>query len=182
MDFDSQQERLLEDIVKLAAARKRAFKPVTVLIDGPSGAGKTWTSAALAERTNWRVVHLDEFYPGWHGLEKGSDMVGEQVLRTMNPGYWRWDWEAGAPGDWASLDVRDDLIVEGVGSEMCIRDSLATNRGLKRGKNRKRTTLPPRPPRRTWSGNGPSRRKSPIAFCIKRGRFATLNVSSLCVP
>ena len=104
MDFDSQQERLLEDIVKLAAARKRAFKPVTVLIDGPSGAGKTWTSAALAERTNWRVVHLDEFYPGWHGLDKGSDMVAEQVLRTMNPGYWRWDWEAGAPGDWASLD------------------------------------------------------------------------------
>ena len=52
MDFDSQQERLLEDVVKLAAARKRAFKPVTVLIDGPSGAGKTWTSAALAERTN----------------------------------------------------------------------------------------------------------------------------------
>ena len=86
MDFDSQQERLLEDVVKLAAARKRAFKPVTVLIDGPSGAGKTWTSAALAERTNWRVVHLDEFYPGWHGLDKGSDMVAEQVLRTMNPG------------------------------------------------------------------------------------------------
>ena len=52
MDFDSQQERLLEDVVKLAAARKRAFKPVTVLIDGPSGAGKTWTSAALAERTH----------------------------------------------------------------------------------------------------------------------------------
>ena len=116
MDFDSQQERLLEDVVKLAAARKRAFKPVTVLIDGPSGAGKTWTSAALAERTNWRVVHLDEFYPGWHGLDKGSDMVAEQVLRTMNPGYWRWDWEADSPGDWASLDVRDDLIVEGVGS------------------------------------------------------------------
>mgnify|MGYP006911838008 CR=1 FL=1 len=35
MDFDSEQERLLEDVIKLAASRKRAFKPVTVLIDGP---------------------------------------------------------------------------------------------------------------------------------------------------
>ena len=129
MDFDSQQERLLEDVVTLAAARKRAFKPVTVLIDGPSGAGKTWTAAALAERTNWRVVHLDEFYPGWHGLDKGSDMVAEQVLRTMNPGYWRWDWEAGAPGDWASLDVRDDLIVEGVGSVTPANIAAAKERG-----------------------------------------------------
>ena len=172
MDFDSQQERLLEDVVKLAAARKRAFKPVTVLIDGPSGAGKTWTSAALAERTNWRVVHLDEFYPGWHGLDKGSDMVAEQVLRTMNPGYWRWDWEADSPGDWASLDVRDDLIVEGVGSVTPANIAAAkergtvvsvlingpgtnaanapspasptTSSGLKPGKHRKRTTLPPR--------------------------------------
>ena len=84
MDIDAEQERLLEDIVKLAASRKRAFKPITVLIDGPSGSGKTWTSAALADRTNWRVVHLDEFYPGWHGLEKGSEMVGEQVLRTLS--------------------------------------------------------------------------------------------------
>ena len=89
MDIDAEQERLLEDIVKLAASRKRSFKPITVLIDGPSGSGKTWTAATLADRTNWRVVHLDEFYPGWHGLEKGSEMVGEQVLRTMNPGYWR---------------------------------------------------------------------------------------------
>ncbi|WP_049358651.1 aminodeoxychorismate synthase [Corynebacterium aurimucosum] len=129
MDFDSQQQRLLEDVVKLAAGRKRAFKPVTVLIDGPSGAGKTWTSAALAERTNWRVVHLDEFYPGWHGLDKGSDMVAEQVLRTMNPGYWRWDWEADTPGDWASLDVRDDLIVEGVGSVTPANIAAAKERG-----------------------------------------------------
>lgn len=129
MDIDAEQERLLEDIVKLAASRKRSFKPITVLIDGPSGSGKTWTAATLADRTNWRVVHLDEFYPGWHGLEKGSEMVGEQVLRTMNPGYWRWDWEASCPGDWASLDVRDDLIIEGVGSVTADNIAAAKKRG-----------------------------------------------------
>lgn len=103
MDFDSQLDRLIEDVIKAAATRKKPFKPVTVLIDGPSGAGKTWACAALADRAGWRVVHLDEFYPGWHGLEQGSRMVAEQVLRETNPGYWRWDWEAGAPGEWASL-------------------------------------------------------------------------------
>ena len=54
---------------------------------GPSGAGKTWASASLADCTGWRVVHLDEFYPGWRGLEEGSAMVAEQVLRENNPGY-----------------------------------------------------------------------------------------------
>ncbi|MCQ9675963.1 MULTISPECIES: isopentenyl transferase family protein [Corynebacterium] len=128
-DYNSQMERLLEDVVKLSDSRKRPLKPVTVLIDGPSGAGKTWASVALAERTGWRVVHLDEFYPGWHGLEAGSVMVAEQVLRENNPGYWRWDWEANAPRDWASLDVRDDLIVEGVGCVTAENIAAAQQRG-----------------------------------------------------
>lgn len=128
-DYNSQMERLLEDVVKLSASRKRPLKPVTVLIDGPSGAGKTWTSVALAERTGWRVVHLDEFYPGWRGLEAGSVMVAEQVLRENNPGYWRWDWDTNAPKDWASLDARDDLIVEGVGSVTAENVAAAKKRG-----------------------------------------------------
>lgn len=128
-DYNSQMERLLEDVVKLSASRKRPLKPVTVLIDGPSGAGKTWTSVALAERTGWRVVHLDEFYPGWRGLEAGSVMVAEQVLRENNPGYWRWDWDTNAPKDWASLDARDDLIVEGVGSVTAENIAAAKERG-----------------------------------------------------
>lgn len=115
-EFDAAQDDLIDDILELAAQRKRPMRPVIVLIDGPSGAGKTWFAARLAERTNWQPVHLDEFYPGWHGLARGSEMVSEQVLREMNPGYWRWDWEANAPGEWVSLDARDDLIVEGVGA------------------------------------------------------------------
>ena len=125
----AEMDRLLADVVALAASRKRPMRPVTVLIDGPSGAGKTWASAALAERTGWRVVHLDEFYPGWHGLQEGSEMVSEQVLRENNPGYWRWDWEANAPKDWASLDERDDLIVEGVGSVTGATVDVAKQRG-----------------------------------------------------
>lgn len=114
--FEQAQDLLENNIASLAAKRNKPMRPVTVLIDGPSGAGKTWFAARLSEHTQWQTVHLDEFYPGWHGLEKGSDMVKGQVLRKMNPGYWRWDWHANAPAEWYSLDSRDDLIVEGVGA------------------------------------------------------------------
>lgn len=129
MDYDRQLEELLARIINIAESRKQPFRPVTVLIDGPSGAGKTWSAATLAGKTGWRVVHLDEFYPGWHGLERGSEIVHEQVLRETNPGYWRWDWEVDAQGEWASLDARDDLIVEGVGAVTEANVQAAAERG-----------------------------------------------------
>ncbi|MGO2574128.1 MAG: aminodeoxychorismate synthase, partial [Corynebacterium casei] len=83
--FEQAQDLLEDNIASLAAKRNKPMRPVTVLIDGPSGAGKTWFAARLSEHMLWQTVHLDEFYPGWHGLEKGSDMVKSQVLRKMNP-------------------------------------------------------------------------------------------------
>ena len=40
--FVQAQDLLEENIDRLAQARNKPMKPVTVLIDGPSGAGKTW--------------------------------------------------------------------------------------------------------------------------------------------
>ena len=89
---------------------------LTVLVDGPSGAGKTTFAAAVARRTGLRVVHLDDFYPGWSGLAAASRMVADDVLHPASPGYRRWDWVNGAPADWVPLDPGESLIVEGVGS------------------------------------------------------------------
>lgn len=89
---------------------------LTVLVDGPSGAGKTTFATAVGRRTGLRVVHLDDFYPGWSGLAEASRMVVEEVLHPTRPGYRRWDWEADAPGEWVALDPRESLIVEGVGA------------------------------------------------------------------
>mgnify|MGYP001156487692 FL=1 len=127
--FVQAQDLLEENIDRLAQARNKPMKPVTVLIDGPSGAGKTWFAARLAEHMGWQTVHLDEFYPGWHGLQKGSEMVNSQVLRKMNPGFWRWDWNAHAPAEWFSLDGRDNLIVEGVGAISADNIAAAYKRG-----------------------------------------------------
>lgn len=88
----------------------------TLLIDGPSGAGKTTLAEQIGGALGIRVVHCDEFYPGWNGLEEGARIVARDVLSLQEPGYWRWDWEHDCRGEWVSLDPTSDLIVEGVGS------------------------------------------------------------------
>ena len=88
----------------------------TILIGGRSGSGKTTLARAVAERTGHRVVHLDDFYPGWGGLAEGSRMVARDVLAPVDPGFTRWDWENNRPGQWVPLDPAEVLIVEGVGT------------------------------------------------------------------
>ena len=87
-----------------------------ILIDGPSGAGKTTYANQLAERNGYEVVHLDFFYPGWFGLEEGARMVVDTVLDPVAPGYRRWDWEFDRPGEWMGLNPQASYIIEGVGA------------------------------------------------------------------
>ncbi|OIR41584.1 hypothetical protein BJP08_07505 [Corynebacterium sp. NML140438] len=88
----------------------------TLLIDGLSGAGKTTLAKQIGAALGIPVVHCDEFYPGWNGLEEGARIVARDVLSLQDPGYWRWDWERNCRGEWVSLDPTSDLIVEGVGA------------------------------------------------------------------
>mgnify|MGYP002758415777 FL=1 len=88
----------------------------TVLIDGLSGSGKTTLATYLAEATGARVIHCDEFYPGWSGLIEASRIVADSVLTSADAGYRRWDWTANAPGEWVAVDPAEPLIVEGVGA------------------------------------------------------------------
>ncbi|MCS5478862.1 hypothetical protein NYP18_04240 [Corynebacterium sp. YIM 101645] len=101
---------------------------LTVLVDGPSGAGKTTFAEAVSRRTGLRVVHLDDFYPGWSGLAAASRMVVDDVLHPTAPGYRRWNWETDTPADWVALDPAESLIVEGVGALTAA--SVAAARGL----------------------------------------------------
>ena len=94
-----------------------------ILIDGPSGSGKT----ALAERmrADWvgrppTVVHLDDIYPGWDGLEAASRQITEQLLEPLRGGgesrWRRHDWVADAPAEWHGVDRAHPLIIEGCGA------------------------------------------------------------------
>lgn len=87
-----------------------------ILIDGRSGSGKTTLAAELAAETGLRVVHLDDFYPGWGGLAAASEMVARDVLDPHRPGFTRWDWARDRPGEWVDLPVEHSSIIEGAGA------------------------------------------------------------------
>ena len=108
--------------IRDAAGSRRAV----VLIDGRSGSGKSVLAKSLAARLDAQVVSLDELYPGWEGLEAGSDAVHETVLRERAPGWTRWDWGAARPAEWHPVDADRALVVEGCGALSRVNRALAT--------------------------------------------------------
>jgi uridine kinase len=97
---------------------------ITLIIDGPSGAGKTTLAASLEaawpqERTVF-VLHMDDLYPGWQGLRQASDIVAKTVIpaRTADEEVTvnSWDWAAAGPGSPIVIPANVDLIIEGCGA------------------------------------------------------------------
>lgn len=120
-----------------------------VCVDGLAGAGKTTLSAQLAVRLGARVVHMDDLYDGWAGLEQGVDRLVEWVLEPLAAGepgrYRRYDWGLGRYVERHTVPLGDELVVEGVGSASLVtarfdpfvvwveaRDDVRLERGLAR--------------------------------------------------
>lgn len=84
------------------------------LIDGRSGSGKTELGRAIA--LAWpevQLIKLDDFYPGWDGLDEASAMVPE-ILSSLR---WReWNWQRNTAGQWHELDPNRPIVIEGVGA------------------------------------------------------------------
>lgn len=115
---------VLADRVR-ASATAQGVNRIVVLIDGHSGAGKTTLANELAHHLKAQHVALDEFYPGWGGLEVGSAMV-RGVLDPENPGYRRWDWKRNEPAGWTKVNGKRDIIIEGSGAMSRANRELAT--------------------------------------------------------
>ncbi len=108
-----------------------------VLIDGRSGSGKTVLADQLATvlraagragpGASWRgaqVAHLDDWYPGWSGLEAATCLTED--LLTRAPTFPEWDWGVDRVRRWVTLDPRRPLIVEGAGA-LTVRTRSATD-------------------------------------------------------
>lgn len=95
-----------------------------VLIDGASGTGKT-TLASEIERVLSGVdvplvMHMDDLYPGWDGLEQGIRNLHEWILTPRADGqpvtWQRYDWLSKRFDPGHSLDTSKTVIVEGCGA------------------------------------------------------------------
>ncbi len=102
---------------------RSAVRPI-VLIDGRSGSGKTTLAEWLAPQLDAALVRLDDLYPGWDGLRRGSDHVHDEVIPHSR---WRaWDWANDRAGDWHDLDESAPLVIEGAGALSRANRALAT--------------------------------------------------------
>jgi len=110
-------------IITLARDRGPQCGTTTVVaIDGPAGSGKTTLAGALASAAGAQLVHMDDLYLGWSGLEASAGRLREEILAPLWLGrvgrYRRYDWHAEALAESHEVTPGGMLVVEGVG---CVR-------------------------------------------------------------
>ena len=104
-----------------------------VCVDGPAGSGKTTFADRLAPALGGvQLVHMDDLYEGWSGLDDVWERLYGWVLEPLAAGrpgcYQRYDWAAGAFAEWHEVPLRGALVVEGCGSAQRGVDPYATLR------------------------------------------------------
>lgn len=111
----------LDEITRLLQERPPACGTTTVIaIDGPSGSGKTSLTQHLVRSGRASVLHLDDIYPGWHGLAATPPMIARDVLEPIAAGQTgsisRWSWVRDRPGPVLQVAPAPLLVIDGVGS------------------------------------------------------------------
>jgi uridine kinase len=127
------------DVIESVLAHAPTLGPGRlVCVDGPAGSGKTTLGAAVRRAARdllpadgtVGLVHMDNVYAGWAGLETGMATVATSVvepLRHGRPGrYRRFDWHAMAFAEEHVVNPVDVLVIEGVGSASAAYDDAIT--------------------------------------------------------
>lgn len=120
MDTGRVNRHRYAELRALIAERQPACGATTVIaLDGPSGSGKTSLAVGLAEAIGADILHLEDVYPGWRGLEATPPMVRQVLERIAVDEIGqvnRWDWDADRTGPVMRVPPAPLLILDGVGS------------------------------------------------------------------
>jgi uridine kinase len=120
-------------ITKLALSLADQTPTPIILIDGRAGSGKSSFAEELRNELFRQsdaaptLIHMDDLYPGWEGLEAGSAYLVHNILQPLSQAkqaaWQKWDWSQGGRGDpsepgngWREFAGGNILIVEGCGS------------------------------------------------------------------
>ena len=97
-----------------------------VLIDGRAGSGKSTLAAMLQNQlfkdgeSLPRLIHMDDLYEGWDGLQAGVDYLQRLILNPVaarkKASWQEFDWSAGMRVRWREFEGQTPLIVEGCGA------------------------------------------------------------------
>ena len=97
-----------------------------LLIDGRAGSGKSTLADEVQNEffklgeSAPRVIHLDDLYPGWDGLQLGVEYVQRAILNPLSrrevAHYQLFDWAAGERREWREFAGGTPLIIEGCGA------------------------------------------------------------------
>lgn len=114
-------DNTLQAVVTLLGKRPpKLGRTKLVLIDGPSGAGKTTFADRLAPVIDADVVHTDDLLDGWEDQFTYWERLQRRVLAPLRAGepgwYRRYDWDKARFEEWIEVKPADVLIVEGVGA------------------------------------------------------------------
>lgn len=94
-----------------------------ICIDGPAGSGKTTLAASVGAP----VVHMDDLYQGWSGLEAGirqAQTMADARAAGTPAGYRRYDWLTGDWAEWVEVPTTGLLVLEGCGAGSVRADAL----------------------------------------------------------
>ncbi|MGI4896083.1 MAG: hypothetical protein ACRYF3_13320 [Janthinobacterium lividum] len=104
---------------RLALLAPPAAGPLVVAVDGRSGSGKTDLATALSTRLTAPVVHMDDLYPGWDGLQAAVGLLTDLLCRLRSGDAVRqpvWDWSLARYTRDVALPRSGILLIEGVGA------------------------------------------------------------------
>ncbi|MEP7191683.1 MAG: hypothetical protein ABI903_02340 [Actinomycetota bacterium] len=121
MNITAPDEAVAAALLLIGGGRTRCGTTRVVAVDGPSGAGKTDFATALAARLpNAQILHMDDLYAGWDGLDQAVTDLHDRILAPLSRGeratYRRWDWHEDRYAEEVTLPATGLLLVEGSGS------------------------------------------------------------------